>query len=53
MKGDKSPGPDGFSISLFQWCWDIVKGDFMKVMDEFYYSDEFYEHLNNTLIFPH
>lgn len=27
-----------------------MKDDLMKVMDEFYYSEEFYEHLNNTFI---
>lgn len=50
MKGDKVPGPDGFSIVFFQKYWDIVKGDLMKVLDEFYYSKEFYEHLNNNFI---
>lgn len=50
MSGDKSLGPDGFSISFFKKCWDIVKRDLMKVFEEFYYSEEFYEHLNNTFI---
>lgn len=50
MKGDKAPGPDGFSISFFQKCWDIIEGDLLKVFKEFYYSEEFYDHLNNTFI---
>ncbi|XP_020420593.1 uncharacterized protein LOC18774736 [Prunus persica] len=33
---DKSPGPDGFSMLLFQSCWDIVKEDLMKVMVDFF-----------------
>ncbi|VVA41200.1 PREDICTED: RNA-directed DNA polymerase, partial [Prunus dulcis] len=33
---DKSPGPDGFSMLLFQSCWDIVKEDLMKVMADFF-----------------
>lgn len=37
MKGDKALGSDGFSIAFFQKCWDIVKDDLMKVVDEFYY----------------
>lgn len=49
MKGDKVSGPDGISISFFQKCWHIVKSDLMKVFEEFYFSEEFYEHLN-TLI---
>ncbi|CAL8991500.1 unnamed protein product [Prunus brigantina] len=33
---DKSPGPDRFSMLLFQSCWDIVKEDLMKVMVDFF-----------------
>lgn len=50
MKGDKAPGPDGFTITFFHKCWAIIKGDLLQVFDEFYYSEEFYEHLNNTFI---
>lgn len=50
MKGDKAPSPNSFSISFIRRCWDIVNGDLLQVMNEFYYSEEFYEHLNNTFI---
>lgn len=50
MKGNKSLGPDGFTISFFQKCWRIIKDDLLKVFDEFYYSEEFYEHLDNNFI---
>lgn len=50
MNCDKSPGPDGFSIAFYQRCWDSIKMDLMLVMEEFYYSEEFYDHLNNTFI---
>lgn len=50
MKGDKSLSPNGFSIASFQRCWDIIKGDLMQEMEEFYYIEKFYEHLNNTFI---
>lgn len=36
MAGDKAPGPDGFTIALFQKCWDIVRADLMKVLKEFF-----------------
>lgn len=48
MKGDKASGPDEFSISFFKKCWDIVKNDLLEVFEEFCYSEEFYEHLNDT-----
>ncbi|BFG35265.1 hypothetical protein CerSpe_215390 [Prunus speciosa] len=35
---DKSSGPDGFSMSFFQSCWELVKEDLMRVMAEFYLS---------------
>lgn len=50
MKGDKASDPDGFSISFVKKSWDIIKSDLMEVLDEFYYSEEFYEHLNDTFI---
>lgn len=29
-------GPDGFTLALYQDCWDIVKGNLMKVLNEFF-----------------
>lgn len=43
MKVDKAPYPDGFTISFFKKCWNIIKGGLSKVFDEFYYSKEFYD----------
>lgn len=34
MKGDKAPVPNNFTISFFQRCWNIVKGDLIKVMGD-------------------
>jgi hypothetical protein len=30
LKGDKTPGPDGFSMAFFQKCWEVVKKDMME-----------------------
>lgn len=35
---------------FFQKCWNIIKSNLLNVFDEFYYSNEFYEHLTNSLI---
>ncbi|KAL6330424.1 hypothetical protein AAG906_040354 [Vitis piasezkii] len=37
LNGDKTPGPDGFSMAFWQACWDVVK---KKVMGFFYDSKE-------------
>ena len=36
MPMDKASGPDGFTGRFYATCWDIIKVDFMKVMDSFY-----------------
>ena len=36
--GGKAPGPDGYSMMVFQAHWDIVKGDLLKVFKEFHTS---------------
>jgi hypothetical protein len=35
MPGDKAPGPDGFTGLFFKKCWDIIKDDLMKVVNDF------------------
>jgi hypothetical protein len=34
-KGDKAPGPDGFTMAFFQKCWDILKTDIMDFLQNF------------------
>ena len=35
---DKAPGPDGFTIAVFQDCWDVIKEDLVRVFAEFHRS---------------
>ncbi|RVW83280.1 putative mitochondrial protein [Vitis vinifera] len=33
---DKAPGSDGFTIAVFQDCWDVIKEDLVRVFAEFH-----------------
>ncbi|RVW38032.1 LINE-1 retrotransposable element ORF2 protein [Vitis vinifera] len=32
MDRDKAPGPDGFTIAVFQDCWEVIKEDLVKII---------------------
>jgi hypothetical protein len=32
MPSDKAPGPDGYTGAFFKKCWDIIRGDLMRVI---------------------
>ena len=34
--GDKSLGPDGFSMAFFKACWDFLKLEIMEVLANFH-----------------
>ncbi len=46
MKGDKSPGPDGFPMAFYHACWPILKGDLMAVFSKFHEFGTFERRLN-------
>ena len=48
--GNKSPGPDGFTLAFFQKCWDEVKADIMSVMNDFHASGVVNRGVNETYI---
>lgn len=50
MNGDKALGLDGFSISFFKKCREIIKGYLLKVFDELYAGDNLYHYFNNTFL---
>ena len=50
MNGDKSLGPDGFPMSFFHACWQVIKSDLMAVFAEFYAIGSFARSLNATFL---
>ena len=48
--GNKSPGPDGFTLALFQKCWEEVKSEVMVVMNDFHSSGIVNRGVNETYI---
>jgi hypothetical protein len=50
MDRDKAPCLDGFSLAFFQDCWEVVKGDFMAVFNEFHAQGKFVKSINSTFI---
>ena len=47
---DKTPGPDGFTIAVFQDCWDVIKEDLVRVFAEFHRSEIINQSTNATFI---
>ena len=50
LQGDKSPGPDGFSMAFFQKCWAVLETDVMGFFDEFFEKGTFAYSLNATFV---
>ncbi|RVW87682.1 LINE-1 retrotransposable element ORF2 protein [Vitis vinifera] len=50
MDGDKAPGPDGFTIAVFQDCWEVIKEDLVKVFAEFHRSGIINQSTNASFI---
>uniref|UniRef100_A0A2N9I593 Reverse transcriptase domain-containing protein n=1 Tax=Fagus sylvatica TaxID=28930 RepID=A0A2N9I593_FAGSY len=50
LQGDKSPGPDGFTMAFFQKCWTILETDVMGFFDEFFEKGTFAYSLNATFV---
>ena len=50
LNGDKAPGPGGFTLAFWQFCWDIVKHEVMGFFVEFHSSGRFERSINTTFI---
>ena len=47
---DKAPGLDGFTIVVFQDCWDVIKEDLVRVFAQFHRSGIINQSTNATFI---
>jgi hypothetical protein len=50
MNGDKVSSPDGYSMTFFQACWDVLKEDVMKAFHDFHARGNFERSLDATFI---
>ena len=50
LNGEKAPGPDGFPIAFWSFCWEFVKDEVMEFFKEFYEKKKFVKSLNATFL---
>ena len=50
ISGEKAPGPNGFTLTFFQHCWEVVKVKVLNTIKEFYEYEEFERSLNSTFM---
>lgn len=46
----KSPGPDGFNFQILKTCWEVVKDDILKLLDEFHSNGKLVRGLNSSFV---
>ncbi|RVW92901.1 Transposon TX1 uncharacterized 149 kDa protein [Vitis vinifera] len=47
---DKAPGPNGFTMAFWMFCWDVVKIEIMDFFKEFHERGRFVKSLNATFL---
>ncbi|RVW83303.1 Transposon TX1 uncharacterized 149 kDa protein [Vitis vinifera] len=50
LNKEKAPGPDGFTLAVYQECWDVIKEDLMRVFFEFHTKGVINQSTNATFI---
>eukprot|EP00253_Pinus_taeda_P005917 PITA_05917 len=50
MKNGKAPGPDGFNVDFFKVCWNIVKKDIVRVVEDSRLNRTILKALNTSFI---
>ncbi|GAB2298359.1 hypothetical protein Dimus_038529 [Dionaea muscipula] len=48
--GGKAPGPDGFNLSFFKHCWEVVKEDISRFFHEFFENGRIVKGLRSSFI---
>jgi hypothetical protein len=50
MPNRESPGPDGFIVEFFKACWEVVKHDVYRVVEDSRQSTSILKVLNATMV---
>ncbi|RVW29709.1 putative ribonuclease H protein [Vitis vinifera] len=50
LNKEKAPGPDGFTLAVYQECWDVIKEDLMRWFFEFHTKGVINQSTNATFI---
>jgi len=50
LPNSHAPGPDGFNVTFIKKCWDIIKGDFTRLFQDFYSSNIDLRSINSSII---
>ena len=50
LNKEQALGPDGFTIAVYQECWDVIKEDLMRVFLEFHTNGIINQSTNATFI---
>ncbi|KAK2662892.1 hypothetical protein Ddye_001466 [Dipteronia dyeriana] len=48
--GNKAPSPNGFNLNFFKANWEVIQGDFMKFLNEFYGNGSLVKDVNHSFI---
>ena len=50
LNSEKAPGPDGFPLAFWSFCWDFVKNEVLGFFKEFHEQGRFVKQLNATFL---
>ena len=50
LNGDEAPGPDGFPLAFWQFCWNFVKDELMRFFKDFFEMGKSVKSLNTTFL---
>ena len=50
LNKEKALGPNGFTITMYQECWDVIKEDLLRVFSKFHINGIINQGTNVTFI---